>query len=46
MVFVNYYANATTPLIFKAADHTAVAVDLYVAARAHNVSGKKNGEVH
>src|SRR6266852_1385978 len=46
MVLVNHYANAAAALIFEAADHTAVAVNLYIAPRTHNVSRKQNGELH
>jgi len=46
MVFVNYYANAAAALIFEAADHAAVAVNLYIATGANNVSRKQNREIH
>jgi len=44
MVLVNHYANAAAALIFEAADHAAVAVNLHIAPRTHNVSRKQNGE--
>src|SRR5258706_13900008 len=46
MVFVNHYTYTATALIFEAANHAAMAVNLYVATRTHNVSRKQNGEVH
>ncbi len=46
MVFVNYYANAAPALVFKAANHTAVAVDLHIATGTHNFSRKQDREVH
>src|SRR5205807_8474942 len=46
MVLVNHYANATAALIFEPADHPAVAVNLYIATRTHNVSRKQNSELH
>src|SRR5260370_38455279 len=46
MVLVNHYANAAAALIFEAADHAAVAVNLHIAPRTHNVSRKQNGELH
>jgi len=45
MVFVNHYANSATALVFKTADHTAMAVNLDVATRAHNIARKQNREV-
>jgi hypothetical protein len=45
MVFVNYYAYSATALVFKAADDTAVAINLDIATRTYNVSGKKYGEI-
>lgn len=36
MVFVNNDANPAPSLIFKAADHAAAAVDLYIASRSHD----------
>jgi hypothetical protein len=46
MVLVNHYANTATAPVFKAADHTAVTVNLYVTTRTYNVSRKQNREVH
>src|SRR5579872_303506 len=45
MVFVDDYAHASTPVIFKAADHAAVAIDLHIAARADHFTGKENRKV-
>ena len=46
MVFVNYYANAAPALVFKAANHAAMAIDLYIAPGTYDLSGKQNREVH
>ena len=46
MVFVNHYANAAPALVFKAANHAAVAVNLHIATRTYNFTWKQNREVH
>lgn len=46
MVFVNHYANPATPLVFKTANHAAVAINLYITARTYNFSRKHDGEIH
>jgi hypothetical protein len=46
MVFVNHYANAATALVFKAADHAAMAVNLDIATRTHDIARKQNRKVY
>ena len=46
MVFINHYANAATALVFKATNHTAMAVDLHITSRTHDISRKQNRELH
>jgi hypothetical protein len=46
MVFVNHDAHASTPFVLKAANDAAVAVDLYVGTRTHDIARKQDGEVH
>ena len=45
MVLVNHYADAAPASIFKAANHTAVTVNLHIATGTYNFSGKQNGEI-
>ena len=46
MVFVNYNANPATALVFKAANHAAVAVNLHITTGTHDISWKQDREVH
>src|ERR1700734_3605997 len=46
VVLVNHYANSATAFVFKAANHTSVAVDLHITTRTHYISGKQDREVH
>src|ERR1039458_8960309 len=46
MVLVNYYANAAAAPVFKAAHHAAVAINLHITTRTHDLSGQKDREVH
>ena len=46
MVLVNHDAYAAPASIFKAANYTAMTVNLHIAAGTHNFSWKQNGEVH
>lgn len=46
MVFVDHYPNRATAMIFKAPNHTAMAINLYVTTRTHDFSRKQNGEIH
>src|SRR5208282_1978411 len=46
MIFVDDHAHAAPPLIFKAANYTAMAIDLYVTACTNNFSWKQNCEIH
>jgi hypothetical protein len=46
MIFVNHDAHASTPFVLKAANNAAVAVDLYIGTRTHDIARKQDGEVH
>ena len=46
MVFVNHYANTATALVFKAADYTAMAVDLHITAGTHDIARKQDRKIH
>src|SRR5271170_7913461 len=46
MVFVTHYANSATALVFKAANHTAMAINLHVATGTHYISRQEDREVH
>ena len=46
MVFVNHYAYAAAPFVFKAAHHAAVAINLNIATGADNIARKQDGEIH
>src|ERR1700740_2227649 len=46
MVFVDHYAYAAAALIFKAANHAALVINLHIATRTHNISRKKDRELH
>jgi len=45
MVLVNHNTNASTAFILKAANYAAVAVNLNITTRTHNIAGKQDREI-